>query len=305
MDEQLAQGKLSTINSPGETPWQQWAIAAAGLAATALLLLTALRFLQGVGPRAGAAFQAGILTALSTLLGTLPVLFARSLSQRLQDTMLGFGAGVMLAASSFSLILPGLEAAQSRGMGPWSAGAVIGLGILAGGALLFLFGRLLPHEHFIKGAEGRQAHRIRRAWLFVAAIAIHNLPEGLAIGVAFAGPNLVSAHALATGIGIQNIPEGLVVALSLRGVGYSRVASAALGAASGLLEPAGAALGVLLIGMSAALLPWGLAFAAGAMLYVISHEVIPESHRRGHEPWATWGLMLGFVLMMLLDTALA
>ncbi|GIZ52768.1 ZIP family metal transporter [Noviherbaspirillum aridicola] len=305
MDDQLAQGKFSTIGTAEEISWQRWLLAAAGFAMLVFLLLATLRFLRGVDARAGWAFQAGCLTALSTLLGTLPVLFARGFSQRLQDALLGFGAGVMLAASSFSLILPGIEAAEAREMNAWQAGGIVGLGILAGGALLFLFDRLLPHEHFIKGQEGWHARRLRRAWLFVGAIALHNLPEGLAIGVAFGGPNLVSAHALATGIGLQNIPEGLVVALSLRGVGYSRLASAALGAASGLLEPAGAAFGAMVIGMSAVLLPWGLAFAAGAMIYVISHEVIPESHRRGHEPSATWGLMLGFVLMMLLDTALA
>ena len=130
------------------------------------------------------------------------------------------------------------------------------------------------------------------------------MPEGLAIGVAFAGPDVVGANALATGISIQDVPEGLVVALALRGVGYGRGASVAMGAASGLVEPLGAVFGAAVIGLSAALLPWGLAAAAGAMLFVISHEIIPESHRQGHEAFATCGLVLGFVLMMMLDTAL-
>ena len=142
------------------------------------------------------------------------------------------------------------------------------------------------------------------AWVMLA-ICLHNLPEGLAIGVAFAGPDGVGAQALATGISIQDVPEGMVVALALRSVGYGRVLSAGLGVLSGLVEPLAAVFGVLVIGLSASLLPWGLAIAAGAMLFVISHEIIPESHRKGHEAYATGGLMLGFVIMMLLDTALS
>jgi zinc transporter, ZIP family len=164
----------------------------------------------------------------------------------------------------------------------------------------------LPHEHFIKGLEGSRdrARALKRTWLFVFAILLHNLPEGLAIGVGFAGTNPLTGAALATGIAIQDVPEGLVIALALRGAGYGRGFSVALGAASGVVEPVGAVLGAAVIGLSAGLLPWGLAFAAGAMLFVISHEMIPESHRQGHERYATGGLMIGFVLMMMLDTAL-
>ena len=164
--------------------------------------------------------------------------------------------------------------------------------------------RLLPHEHFIKGREGIEAHRLRRTWLFVFAITLHNLPEGLAIGVGYAGNDPVRGTALATGIAIQDIPEGLVVAVALIAAGYKRSFAVALGMLSGLVEPVGAVLGAAVVGWSAAMLPWGLGFAAGAMLFVISHEIIPESHRKGHEVYATCGLMLGFVLMMLLDTAL-
>jgi ZIP family zinc transporter len=170
--------------------------------------------------------------------------------------------------------------------------------------LLFLIDRVVPHEHFIKGLEGPHARALRRAWLFVLAITLHNLPEGLAIGVAFAGSDAIGAKALAAGISIQDVPEGMVVALALRGVGYGRWTSAGLGVVSGLIEPVAAVLGVAVISLSASLLPWGLAAAAGGMLYVISHEIIPESHRKGHEAIATGGLMAGFVLMMLLDTAL-
>ncbi|WPB58431.1 ZIP family metal transporter [Xylophilus sp. GOD-11R] len=250
------------------------------------------------------ALLGGMMAAGATALGTIPVLLSQRFSQRAHDTMLGFGAGVMLAASAFSLVIPAIAAARSQGAGPWAAGGVVGSGILLGGLLLMLIDRAVPHEHFFKGHEGPQSRALKRAWLFVLAITLHNLPEGLAIGVGFAGADEVGARALAAGISIQDVPEGMVVALALRGVGYGRWTSAGLGVLSGLIEPLAAVLGVALIGMSAGLLPWGLALAAGAMLFVISHEIIPESHRKGHEAFATGGLMLGFVIMMLLDTAL-
>jgi len=250
------------------------------------------------------AFVGGMVAALATALGTLPVLFSQRLSERTQDTLFGFGAGVMLAASAFSLIIPGLAAARDSGMGAWSAGGVVGVSILLGGLVLLLMERLVPHEHFIKGREGQSSHTLRRSWLFVFAIALHNLPEGLAIGVGFAGNDPLRASALATGIAIQDLPEGLVVAVALLAAGYSRKLSVLVGMGSGLIEPIGAVLGAAIIEYSQGLLPWGLGFAGGAMLFVISHEIIPESHRKGHEAWATGGLMIGFVLMMLLDTAL-
>ncbi|MES2945455.1 MAG: ZIP family metal transporter, partial [Pseudomonadota bacterium] len=237
----------------------------------------------------------------------LPVLFSQRLSDRVQDTLFGFGAGVMLAASAFSLVIPGLQAAKASGAfggSPWAAGGIVGSAILLGGLALLSIDRLLPHEHFIKGREGHSAHKLRRTWLFVFAIALHNLPEGLAIGVAYAGNDAMRAAALATGIAIQDVPEGLVVAVALLAVGYRRGFAVLLGMATGLVEPLGAVLGAAIVAYSAAMLPWGLGFAAGAMLFVISHEIIPESHRKGHESFATGGLMTGFVLMMVLDTAL-
>ncbi|WPB58768.1 ZIP family metal transporter [Xylophilus sp. GOD-11R] len=250
------------------------------------------------------AFLGGLVAAFATALGTVPVLFSQRLSERTQDTLFGFGAGVMLAASAFSLIIPGIAAARDSGMNAWSAGGVVGASILLGGLVLLVMERLVPHEHFIKGVEGQSSHTLRRSWLFVFAIALHNLPEGLAIGVGFAGTDPLRASALATGIAIQDLPEGLVVAVALLAAGYSRKLSVGVGMASGLVEPVGALLGAAVIEYSQGLLPWGLGFAGGAMLFVISHEIIPESHRKGHEAWATGGLMIGFVLMMLLDTAL-
>ena len=256
-------------------------------------------------PRMNGALLGGLMAAGATALGTLPVIFSQRFSQRAHDTMLGFGAGVMLAACAFSLVIPAIAAASAQGSGPWGAGGLVGAGILLGGLMLLAVDRAVPHEHFFKGLEGPQARAMKRAWLFVLAITLHNLPEGLAIGVGFAGSDAIGAKALATGISIQDVPEGMVVALALRGVGYGRWISAGLGVLSGLIEPVAAVAGVALIGLSASLLPWGLAAAAGAMLFVISHEIIPESHRKGHEAFATGGLMLGFVLMMLLDTALS
>lgn len=281
--------------------WAGWAVVLGGLAAALDLLLQA-PFMAD--PRVQGALLGGGMAALATALGTLPVLLSQQFSQRANDSMLGFGAGVMLAACSFSLIIPALAAAKAQGAGPWQAGGMVGAGLLLGAAGLMLMDRLVPHEHFIKGLEGPRRDTTRRAWLFVTAIALHNLPEGLAIGVGFGGADRIGAQALATGIAIQDVPEGMVVALALRGVGYSKAVSVGLGIASGLVEPVGAVFGAALVSLATGLLPWGLAAAAGAMLFVISHEIIPESHRQGHEKAATTGLMLGFVLMMLLDTAL-
>ncbi|MEG0317543.1 MAG: ZIP family metal transporter [Comamonas sp.] len=256
------------------------------------------------------ALAGGSAAALATALGTVPVMFSQRMSERTQDTLFGFGAGVMLAACAFSLILPGLEAVRSQGMfggSGWAAGGVIGCAILLGALTLMVMDKMLPHEHFIKGREGMDvdaARKLQRTWLFVFAIALHNLPEGLAIGVGYASGS-AAGNALATGIAIQDVPEGLVVAVALLAAGYSRKLSVLLGMLSGLIEPVGAVLGAAIVSTSLSILPWGLGFAAGAMLFVISHEIIPESHRKGHETYATGGLMLGFVLMMIMDTSLS
>lgn len=251
-----------------------------------------------------AAFAGGTVAAAATALGTLPAWFASRIEQRTQDALLGFGAGVMLAASAFSLVLPGIEAARDAGAGRWSAGWMVGAAILLGAALIMALERLIPHEHFIKGPEGPASTRLKRTWLFVFAICLHNLPEGLAIGAAYAS-DFQHGLALTTGIALQDIPEGLVVAIALIAAGYDRKRAVWVGMASGLIEPVGAVLGASLLMSLPLLLPVGLGFAAGAMLFVVSHEIIPESHRQGHENFATTGLMVGFVLMMVLDTAMA
>ena len=248
------------------------------------------------------AFYGGMTAALATALGATPVLFSQQYSQKTYTILLGFGAGVMLAACSFSLIIPGLQLARTGGLGSFNSAVVVGSGIVLGALLMLFMDRYIPHEHFDKGREGPDSAAFKRVWLFVIAITLHNLPEGLSIGLAFAGANFMSAQALAMGISIQDIPEGMVVAVALRAIGYSRVGSFSLSVLAGLVEPLAALLGILLVGFNPALLPIGLGFAAGAMLFVISHEIIPESHRGGRERYATTGLVVGFVLMMFLDT---
>ena len=284
--------------------FSKWLVVAIAVGVLLILGGGVYAAIQGDMPALSGAILGGSAAATATAVGTLPVLLAWQPPQRVHDAMLGFGAGVMLAACAFSLIVPGLEAATALGAGSWGASGTVAAGILLGAASLLLIDRMLPHEHFIKGVEGSRSRQLKRVWLFVIAIALHNVPEGLAIGVSFAGGNIEAARALAIGISLQDIPEGLVVALAMRAVGYGRAVSVGVAVFSGLIEPLMAMLGVLVVGVSVALLPWGLAAAAGAMLFVISHEIIPESHRQGHESWATGGLMIGFVLMMMLDTAL-
>jgi zinc transporter, ZIP family len=225
------------------------------------------------------------------------VLVMRRISAGVQGALLGFGAGVMLAASLFSLLLPAFDTALARGAEDTGAALRVAAGLALGALLLLALDRALPHTH----APGRE-RTVGAVWLFVFAIAVHNIPEGLAIGVAAGEAG--TGNAVATGISLQNVPEGLIVAIALVTAGYGRKLAFGVAALSGLVEPLAALIGSAAVAVSTALLPWGLAAAAGAMLFVVSHEIIPESHRRGHETLATAGLMLGFVVMMLLDTLL-
>jgi ZIP family zinc transporter len=233
----------------------------------------------------------------------LPVLFGQSFSQRLNDTLLGFAAGVMLAASFFSLIIPGLDAARSIYGSGIGASLIAVAGVLLGGGLIAILNDIVPHEHFFQGREGALPGTLSRVWLFVLAITIHNLPEGLAVGVGFAGGDVARGLALAIGIGLQNAPEGLAVGLALLSCGYKRGYSFTVASLTGLVEPVTGFLGAYAVSLSTQLLPWGMTFAAGAMIYVISHEIIPETHRHGSQNAATMGLMAGLALMMFLDVA--
>jgi len=255
-------------------------------------------------PNLRAALLGGGTAAAATALGTLPILFSQNFSKRTYDCFLGFGAGVMLGATAFSLVIPALAASKAGGAGNWGASLTVGAGIMLGATLLLLMGRFISTDGILDTEDARMSHSMRRAWLFVWAVALHNLPEGLAIGVAYGGIDLSKANSLATGISIQDVPEGLVVALALRTVGYGRMLSAALGMLSGVIEPIAAAAGVAVIGVSAGLLPFALAAAAGAMLFVIVNDVVPESQENGNGTWASGALVFGFILMTVLDTAL-
>jgi zinc transporter, ZIP family len=241
---------------------------------------------------------------LATVVGALPILLPINLTQRVQGIMLGFGGGVMLAATSFSLIVPGTEAAIAQGTSKPIAALIIVVGMLLGGIFLQLVHRFLPHEHFFKGKENYRGTNLKRIWLFIAAITIHNFPEGLAVGVNFGNNNITDGIPVALGIGLQNIPEGLVVALSLVSEQYSAAYALWISLLTGLVEPIGGLVGAGVVSIANFILPWAMAFAAGAMLFVISDEIIPESHRKGLEKEGTIGVMLGFVVMMFLDVSL-
>ena len=272
------------------------------LVGTGLLIAQGLSWLS-LEPRMLRALEGGALCALGTALGALPVLVIRGMPVAVSDGLLGFGAGIMLAATAFSLIVPGLGAAQGLGFSPWGAGALISLGILAGAAGLFIVDRLVSQD--TPGSNVMEKPAIpSNIWLFVIAIIAHNIPEGMAVGVS-AGGGLAHADSLAMGIALQDVPEGLVIALVLAAAGMSRLNAFLIGAASGLVEPVFAVLCAWLVEIAALLLPLGLALAAGAMLLVVTHEIIPESRRNGHDKIASFGLLAGFCLMMVMDTALA
>jgi len=252
----------------------------------------------------GYALLGGTAGFVATALGALLAIGLRDISERTQDSMLGFAAGMMLAASSFSLILPGLAAGREI----FGNGALAALTVVAGlalGVLLMLgLDYFTPHEHASTGPCGPDHQRINRVWLFVLAIVLHNIPEGMAVGVSFAEGDMSVGLPLSAAIAIQDVPEGLAVALALRTIGLSPWRSVLIAGGSGLMEPLGAIVGLGISSGMAIAYPVSLGLAAGAMIFVVSHEVIPETHRNGHQTPATVGLMGGFAVMMFLDTAL-
>ena len=272
------------------------------LVGTGLLIVQGLTWLS-LEPRMLRALEGGAICALGTALGAVPVLVIRGMPVAVSDALLGFGAGIMLAATAFSLIVPGLSAAQGLGFTPWGAGALISFGILMGAVGLFVVDTLVSRGPHLSDVAGKPAIA-SNIWLFVIAIIAHNIPEGMAVGVS-ACANPPPADSLAMGIALQDVPEGLVIALVLAAAGMSRLNAFLIGAASGLVEPVFAVLCAWLVEIAALLLPLGLALAAGAMLLVVTHEIIPESRRNGHDKVASFGLLVGFCLMMVMDTALA
>ncbi|MFP4244153.1 MAG: ZIP family metal transporter [Ectothiorhodospira sp.] len=248
---------------------------------------------------------ASFVASLFTLVGALPVLFIRRIPRSVEDAMMGFGAGVMLAAAALELAVPALEGAEAQYGPSFLAVGVLAAGVGLGGGFLLLLHHSVPHEHFILGPQsGADPAKVRRVYLFVLAIALHHLPEGLAMGVGFGG-DLSDGMTLAVAIGLQNMPEGLVVAIALLSLGYGKATALGVTLLTGLVQPVGGLAGAAAVTLMEFLLPWGLAFAAGAMLFVVSHEIIPESHREGHESQATFGVLVGFVAFMAIGHVLS
>lgn len=246
-----------------------------------------------------------------TALGAALVFTTKTMNYKLLDGMLGFAGGVMIAASFWSLLSPALDMAEG---GPLPAWLPVAVGFILGAVFLWGVDKLIPHLHpnlKMKDAEGIHPERIRRSTLLVFAITLHNIPEGLAIGVAFGAvaagfesASLPAAVALAIGIGIQNFPEGTAVSMPLRREGMSRRKSFMYGQFSGMVEPIAAIIGVLAVTLMEPLLPFALSFAAGAMIFVVAEEVIPSSRENGNKDFASMCLIIGFTVMMILDVAL-
>lgn len=256
------------------------------------------------------ALLATLFTWFLTALGAGLVFFFKRINRKVLDAMLGFAAGVMIAASYWSLLAPAIEMAEESSLPAWIPATT---GFLLGGLFLWLVDKLLPHLH--PGFPVEEAEGISTSWrrsiLLVLAITIHNIPEGLAVGVAFGAlaadlstATLAGAIALALGIGIQNFPEGAAVSVPLRREGLSRMKSFWYGQLSGVVEPVAGVLGAVAVIIMRPILPYALAFAAGAMIYVVVEELIPESQLEKHTDTATIGAMCGFAVMMTLDVAL-
>lgn len=256
------------------------------------------------------ALMGTLFTWLMTAAGAAMVFFFKNVRRHVLDSMLGFAAGVMIAASFWSLLAPAIEMAEEEGIPAWIPAVV---GFLFGGVFLWGIDKILPHLHI--GYPTAEAEGIKTSWqrsvLLVLAITLHNFPEGLAVGVAFGAisaglpsATLAGAVALALGIGIQNFPEGAAVSVPLRREGMSRLKSFWMGQLSGVVEPVAGVLGAAAVVLARPLLPYALAFAAGAMIYVVVEELIPESQMDRETHYSTAGAMLGFACMMLLDVAL-
>ncbi len=254
------------------------------------------------------AFMAGLFTWVLTSAGAALVFLFKEINKNILNIMLGFAAGVMVAASFWSLLLPATEIAKEENMVEWMP---VIIGFAAGGAFLILMDKVLPHLHpnSKDGSPEGMPSNLRKSILLVFAITLHNIPEGFAVGVAFGamaneGVTFAAAIVVALGIGIQNLPEGAAVSIPLRKEGYSRRKSFMIGQLSGAVEPVAALLGAYFAMNMAYLLPYTLSFAAGAMIYVVVEELIPESQSEEHSHGATIGSMSGFLLMTFLDIAL-
>jgi zinc transporter, ZIP family len=246
---------------------------------------------------------ASLVAGACTGLGALPILARREWSDRTRVLMLSAAGGVMLGATIFSLCVPALELVTKQSGSELQSALVVSLGILLGAFGIWGLHRFMPDEQAQGGGAGSGSYKLGKHTLFVLAITLHNLPEGMSVGVAY-GAGSEAGFPVALGIALQNIPEGFAVAAAMQADGAKLSRSFGISLASGLVEPIGGVLGALAVSISSSVLPWGLSVAAGAMLYVISGEIIPETHGEGREQLATLSLVAGFVLMMVLDVVL-
>lgn len=246
-------------------------------------------------------FLASILAGLATGVGALPALFFKDISTRLFNSMLGAAAGVMLAATAFSLLVPGMDYGEQ--VWPGKGLLVVSAGMIIGALFLHFADQKLPHLHFDTVAD-ESLDSLQKISLFIIAITIHNFPEGMSVGVSFGSGDMKNGVVLAIAIALQNLPEGLAVALPLVGLGYNKWKAVGLATLTGLVEPVGGLLGITMVTVFSSVLPIAMGFAAGAMLFVISEEIIPETHSKGRSRIATFSLMIGFIIMMMLDKML-
>ncbi len=250
------------------------------------------------------AFIAGMVGFGATALGSLPGFVLHKLETKTENVMLGTSAGMMLAAAIFSLLLPSIEASDKLFHNHTAAMLWVIFGMFLGVFLLLGIHAITPHEHLVTGKEGPEINVNAGIWLFVLAIIIHNIPEGLALGISFAAEDTDIGIPFTAAIALQDMPEGLAVVLALCRTGISRLKAVGVGVLSGLMEPIGALLGVSLTSQLGYIYPLGLALSAGAMIFVVSHEVIPETHKSGQQLSATFGIMVGFCILMLLEQVL-
>lgn len=248
---------------------------------------------------------AGILIGLMTLLGVVPLLFFKTIDQKKQDILLGMSGGIMLAATTFSLLLPSLESSEHTfGISSFWSVTIVSLSMLLGIWFIKIVSRYFDFEAYFETRSHISSDFAQKVWIFVFAITLHNFPEGLAVGIGYGQEDVHKALSLTLGIGLQDIPEGLAVGLALLSIGYSKKVAIVGVAISGLVETFAAILGVIMVSYLHFVLPLGLAFAAGAMFYVIVHEIIPDIQMHGNKDIAVNSLIAGFILMMYLDVTL-
>ena len=280
-------------------PIKRWAIVAGLFLLSQLVVFGGLYLIFGKIVVIG--FFASILAGLATGVGALPALFFKNISRNLFSSMLGAAAGIMLAATAFSLLVPGMT--YGNLILPGKGIYIVSMGMMIGAVFLHYADRQLPHVHFDSISDVHLTS-LKKVWLFIIAITIHNFPEGMSVGVSFGSGEMKNGIVLAVAIALQNLPEGLAVALPLVGLGYNKWTAVGIATLTGLVEPVGGLLGITMVTVFEPILPIAMGFAAGAMLFVISEEIIPETHSDGRSRYATFALMIGFIIMMILDNML-